>query len=411
MTEKPTILLIGTADTKADEILFMKQCISNAGATAVIMDVGILAKPVFTPEYANDEVAAAAGTTIADIIAVGEESPAMAKMSQCASALAFQLFEQGEIHGMIALGGTMGTDLALDVANALPLGFPKFIVSTIAYSHLLPPERLAPDVMMILWSGGLYGLNSICKSALSQASGAVVGACRAVQPPQRDRPLIAMTSLGKSCLNYMVSLQPEIEARGFELAVFHTTGMGGRAFEALCAQKRFAAVMDFSLQEVANQINGSVVSSGDDRMENAGRAGIPQIVAPGAIDLVDVQAWREVPEPFKNLAYHEHNRLIGSVVMTPQMRRHAARMTAQKLARAKGPTKFILPLKGVEEWDREGEPLNDPEGLAAFIDEMRQAIDPATEMIEIDAHINDPLFAQTALAILDRWIADGVVKP
>ena len=216
----------------------------------------------------------------------------MTKMAEGATAVARRLYADGRIDGMLALGGTMGTDLALDVASALPLGVPKFIVSTVAYSHLIPPERIPPDLMMILWAGGLYGLNELCRSALAQAAGAVVGACRSAAPPREMRPVIGMTSLGKSCLRYMEDLLPALEARGYDVAVFHTTGMGGRAFEALAADGRFVAVMDFSLQELANHIGGSVVSAGPNRLEGAGGRGVPQIVAPGAIDMIDFPTWR-----------------------------------------------------------------------------------------------------------------------
>jgi uncharacterized protein (UPF0261 family) len=203
---------------------------------------------------------------------------------------------------VLALGGTMGTDLALDVANALPLGFPKVLVSTIAYSHLLPSERIAPDLIMVLWAGGLYGLNSLCRSALSQAAGAVLGACRSVVAPSPGRPMVGMTSLGSSVLGYMKLLKPELERRGYELAVFHSTGMGGHAFETLAAQGRFVAVMDLCLQELVNDLGGSCVTAGADRLLGAGRAGVPQIVAPGATDMVDYPAWAGIPERFQGRA-------------------------------------------------------------------------------------------------------------
>ncbi|MBL4891077.1 MAG: Tm-1-like ATP-binding domain-containing protein [Rhizobiaceae bacterium] len=145
-----------------------------------------------------------------------------------AGILARQLNETGKIDGMIALGGTMGTDLALEVACALPLGVPKIIISTFAFSPLVPPERLAADVQMILWAGGLFGLNSICKSSLNQAAGAIYGAALASEKPDRSRPMIGMASLGKTCLNYMVALKPALEERGFQATIFHSTGMGGR---------------------------------------------------------------------------------------------------------------------------------------------------------------------------------------
>jgi uncharacterized protein (UPF0261 family) len=406
-----TILLIGTADTKADELLYMKRCLSEAGGSALVMDVGVLGTPPFTPEQRNVDVAAAAGTTLEAIAALGDENLAMTKMAAGAVGVARRLHAAGEIHGVLALGGTMGTDLALDVTAALPLGLPKLIVTTVAYSHLIPPERLAPDLMMILWAGGLYGLNSVCRTILSQAAGAILGACAAPVPSAATRPLIGISSLGKSCLNYMVELTPALAARGYECAVFHSTGMGGRALEALAAQDRFAAVFDLAMQEVANEANGSVVTAGPHRLETAGARGIPQICAPGASDMIDLQSWREIPGRYAGRPYHAHNRLLGSVSMSTEERRATARLVMRKLAHASGPTAFLLPLKGIEAWDRPGEPLHDPEGLAAFIDEVRRCARGRIEFVELDCHINDPEFVTAALAIFDRWVAEGRVRP
>ena len=411
MTASPRILLIGTCDTKADEMLFMKECIESGGGRVMVMDVGVLGEPPFPPEVRNTEVATAAGTTLDAIVALGDENLAMTKMADGAVAAVLDLYARGQVDGVLALGGTMGTDLALDVTAALPLGMPKFLVSTVAFSHLIPPERLAPDLMMILWAGGLYGLNSICRSILSQAAGAILGACRAVVRPVPGAPLVAIASLGKSALTYMVTLKPELERRGYEVAVFHCTGMGGRAIESLARQKRFAAVLDLCLQEVGNEAHGSVVTSGADRLEAAGAAGIPQIVAPGAIDMIDMQTWKPVPPHYEGRPYHAHNRLIASVLMTQEERRAAARLVMAKLAAAVGPTAFILPVRGIEAWDRPGEPLHDAAGLAAFCDEMRRAEWDVVRFVELDAHINDPAFVDTVLAVFDGWVAEGRVVP
>ena len=409
MTQALNILLIGTCDTKADEILFIKSCIEAQGATVAIMDVGILGKPHFTPDHSNDDVAHAAGTTLADICATGDENVAMTRVAEGAVALTLQLFAAGKVQGMIALGGSMGTDLALDVAGCLPIGVPKFVVSTISFSHLLPPDRIPADVMMILWSGGLYGLNSICKAILSQAAGAVVGAARAVVMPTGTRPKIGMTSLGKSCLKYMVALKPAIEARGYELVVFHSTGMGGRAFANLAGQGAFAAVLDLCLQELSNEMGGSMVVSGKSRLEAAGLAGVPQIVAPGAVDMVDFPAWADLSARYADRPFHAHNRLIASITTPPEERRQLARIIGQKLSLATAPVAVVMPLHGVEEWDRPGEPLHDPEGLAAFTDEFRKALAPTVQLHEVHAHINDAEFTDTVLAVLDGWIAAGIV--
>jgi uncharacterized protein (UPF0261 family) len=407
--DAPIILVLGTADTKADEISFIKECLEAGGAKASIMDVGVLGEAPMAVDFSKHDVARAAGTTNQAIAALGDENLAMAKTAEGAAALTLELHQSGRVDGLLALGGTMATDLALDVTSALPLGVPKVVVSTVAFSPLLPPERLAPDLMMVLWAGGLYGLNSLCRSSLSQACGAVVGAARLVQRPQQQKPIVGMTSLGKTSLSYMVHLKPELEARGYEVAVFHTTGMGGRAMETLAARGELAAVMDFSLVEVSNHLNGSLVSAGSDRLEGAGRAGVPQIVAPGGVTLIDMQAWAPMPERFQGREFHAHNRLIACAIMEENEKRAAARAIAAKLGQAIGPTAFIMPLKGIDEWDKPGGPFHDPGGLAAFTNEMRNALEPPVELIELDAHINDRAFADRALAVLDRWVEEGLV--
>jgi uncharacterized protein (UPF0261 family) len=411
MSASPVVLLVGTVDTKSDEVGFLRQCIEAAGGSALVMDVGVLGRGALVPDLPNTDVAQAAGASLADVASSGDENSAMALMARGASALALRLQQEGRIHGVLLLGGSMGTDLALDVCGALPLGFPKVVLSTIAYSHLLPPDRIPPDLMMVLWAGGLYGLNGLCRSALAQAAGAVVGAARSARAVQAERPMVGMTSLGSSALGYMKFLQPALAERGYELAVFHTTGMGGRAFEALAAQGRFAAVMDFSLQELVNELGGSCVTAGADRLLGAGRAGTPQIVAPGATDMVDYPAWQAVPPRFAGRASHDHNRLIASVSIEPEMRREVAREIWQRLGRSRGPACLLLPTQGIEGWDRPGEPMHDPAGLAALVDELQRDVPASAELVAVEAHINDPAFANAALAVFDRWVAQGLIVP
>jgi uncharacterized protein (UPF0261 family) len=404
-----TILVVGTFDTKDDELNYISSVIRAQGGDVLTMDVSVLGDPSQPTDISKHEVASAGGSSIADAIASENENTAMQIMARGAAALALQAYAQGRVQGVLVLGGSMGTDLALDVCAALPLGVPKYVVSTVSFSPMLPPERLAPDIQMILWAGGLYGLNSVCKASLSQAAGAVLGAARAVEVPKHDKPLIGMTSFGKTVLRYMVSLKPALEQRGFEVAVFHATGMGGRAFEALAAQNRFAAVLDFAPQEVANHVFGSAITAGPDRLTNAGRAGIPQVISIGCYDLVDLVGWQPIPPALQDRPAHAHNRLLTSVVQTPDERRQLARVICEKLAMAKGPSVFLLPNKGGNEWDREGGPLHDAEGLAAFCDEMRKAVPLNVTLVELDAHINDAEFSDATLRIFDQWVADGVI--
>ncbi|MDB4198374.1 Tm-1-like ATP-binding domain-containing protein [Ascidiaceihabitans sp.] len=405
-----TILVIGTYDTKDEELHYICDRIAAQGGKVLSMDVSVLGDPSKPTNVSKHQVAEAAGSSIQAAIDSGDENTAMQIMARGASTLSARLYADGKIDGMLALGGTMGTDLALDCAQALPMGVPKYVVSTVSFSPLIPADRLSPDIQMILWAGGLYGLNSVCKSSLSQAAGAVLGAANAVEPPKSDKPVIGMTSLGSSCLKYMKYLRDPLQERGFEVAVFHATGMGGMAFEALARQGYFAAVMDFALPELGNLMVGSVINGGADRLTNAGASGIPQIVSPGCADLIDFAGWQAIPAAYADRPFHAHNRLIKSSGLSPDERRALVRDIAVRLADAKAPVHVLMPTQGVEEWDRVGEPAHDPDGLAAMVDEVGKAIKAPAELTMLNSHINDQTFADAALAVLDGWIVDGTVK-
>ncbi|MEL7131071.1 MAG: Tm-1-like ATP-binding domain-containing protein [Pseudomonadota bacterium] len=405
-----TILVVGTYDTKNDELTYMTKRIIAMGGGVLRMDISVLGEPQTPVDISKAEVAEAAGSTIEAAIDSGDENAAMQIMARGASTLALSLHRAGRFDGVVILGGSMGTDVALDICQALPLGVPKYVVSTVSFSPVIPTDRLSADIQMILWAGGLYGLNSVCKASLSQAAGAVLGAARAVEPPVADRPMVGMTSLGSSCLRYMKRLKPELEARGFDVAIFHATGMGGMAFESIAREGGFACVMDFALPELGNLMAGSVVNSGPDRMLNAGRAGIPRIVAPGCLDLIDFAGWQEIPAQYQDRPFHAHNRLIKCSAFNAGERRATAREIAARLKQSDTPAHVILPAGGIEEWDRAWGPAHDPEGLAAFCDEMRRVIAPPLGFTEVEAHINDDEFADAALAIFDDWVADGTIK-
>ena len=410
MSDSKTILVIGTYDTKDDELGFLAGVIRDQGGRVVTMDVSVLGDPSQPTDYSKHEVAAEGGSSIQAAIDSGDENHAMQIMAKGASLLAARLHKEGKYDGMIVLGGTMGTDLALDVASALPLGVPKYIVSTVSFSPLIPADRLAADTQMILWAGGLYGLNSVCKASLSQAAGAVLGAARAVQRPDPDKPLIGMTSLGTSALKYVIPLKPALEERGFEVAVFHATGMGGRAYECLAGQGAFACVFDFCTQELGNHVHGSNISVGADRLTNAGVSGTPQIVAPGCYDLVDVVGWQPIDSKWDAHMKHAHNRLITSIVLQADETKLVARAHCEQLAKATAPTALILPEHGLGEWDREGADLYNPDGLSAFLAEFETHVPDTVATHRLPCHINDAAFAEKALEIFDSWCADGTVR-
>lgn len=405
-----TILVVGTYDTKNDELEYMVERIRSLDGGTLSMDISVLGDPALPTDYSKHDVAEAGGSSIQAAIDSGDENTAMQIMAKGASTLARRLFDEGKVDGVVVLGGTMGTDAALDICQALPLGVPKYVVSTVSFSPLIEPQRLSADIQMILWAGGLYGLNSVCKSSLSQAAGAVLGAAHAVEPASGDKRMVGMTSLGSSCLKYMKLLKPELEARGFEVAIFHATGMGGMAYESIAREGGFACVMDFALPELGNLLAGSVVNGGDDRMLNAGRAGIPQIIAPGCLDLIDFAGWQEIPAQYQDRPFHAHNRLIKSSGLNGEERRETAREIARRLKASETPAHVILTSGGIEEWDRPGGEAHDPEALAEFCDEMRKQMTDPILFTELDCHINDQAFADAALQIFDGWVADGTIK-
>ncbi|MFZ1816033.1 MAG: Tm-1-like ATP-binding domain-containing protein [Rhizobiaceae bacterium] len=410
MNQKKTILVIGTYDTKDPELHFVCDCIRKIGGEVLSMDVSVLGDPSKPTDISKHDVAAAAGKTIQDAIDSGDENHAMQIMAEGASKITAQLHADGRIDGMIALGGSMGTDLALDCARSLPLGVPKYVVSTIAFSAIIPPDRLTADIQMILWAGGLYGLNDICRATLSQAAGAVYGAALAVVPPVPDRPVIGMMSFGSSALRYMVHLREPLIERGFSVAVFHGTGMGGMAMERLTRQGYFACVLELAAAEIGNLMVGSVLNAGESRMTAAAELGVPIIAAPGFGDMIDFATWAPVPERFRYRPYHAHNRLIASASLSGEERKELAREFARRLKASKGPVEFILPTGGVHAWDTQGMPAHDPAGLAAMVEGYKEAMSDPVKLTVMDCHINDPAFSKKVLEIIDRWIGDGTIK-
>ena len=401
-----TIIVIGTLDTRGNEIKYLRDRIEERGHQARVMDVGVLGEAPFEPAITRDEVARAAETTIDDIIALGHEGRAMSAMAQGASAIVGDLYEKDKVDGVIAAGGSMGTYLALEVMKALPLGPPKLIVSTIAFSPLIAPETVCADFSMMLWPAGLYGLNSISKGVLDTAAGSISGAAEAFIKKKKRRKRVGITSLGTSQLKYVEMLKPALEQRGYEVAVFHTVGMGGMAFEQAITDGLIDVALDLSLVELVDHVRGGVTTSGKYRLEAAGQKGIPQIVGAGAIGHFFWSSEKPLPPQLQDRKHHRHNQLLTIVAGKTKDKVEVGALVADKLNRAKGPTAVVIPLVGWIEGDRHPKsPFHDPEGGRAFSQALKSKLKPEVKVIEIDAHINDPLFSETILRLFDEIVA------
>ena len=329
----------------------------------------------------------------------------MSAMAQGASAIVGDLYEKDEVDGVIAAGGSMGTYLALEVMKALPLGLPKLIVSTIAFSPLVAPEAVCADLSMMLWPAGLYGLNSISKGVLDMAAGSISGAAEAFIKRKQRKKMVGITSLGTSQLKYVEMLKPALEQRGFEVAVFHTIGMGGMAFEQAITNGLIDVALDLSLVELVDHVRGGVTTCGKYRLEAAGEKGIPQIVGAGAIGHFFWPSGKPLPPHLKDRKHHRHNQLLTIVAGKTEDKVEVGALVAQKLNKTKGPTAVIIPLVGWIEGDRHPKsPFHDPEGGRAFSQALKGKIKPEVRVIEVDAHINDPLFSETILRVFDKLV-------
>ena len=394
-----TLLLIGTLDTKGAEFAYARDLIHERGHRTLVMDGGVLYDPPFTPDVGAAEVADAGGSALETLRRQADRGQALDVMIRGVCVLAERLYEQGRIDGVLGLGGSGGTALATAAMRALPVGLPKVMVSTLASGDVAPYVGVK-DVTMTYSVVDIAGLNRISRRIIANAVGAVCGMVEQTVPEAEDRPLIATTMFGVTtpCLD---RVRERLEAEGYEVLVFHATGSGGRAMEALIDSGFIAGVADVTTTEWCDELVGGVLSAGPHRLEAAARAGLPQVVSCGALDMVNFWAVDTVPEPFKHRTLYRHNANVTLMRTTPDECAALGRIIAEKLNRATGPTTLLIPLQGVSAIDRDGQPFHDPAADAALFQALRDHLDASVTRVELDLHINDPAFAD---AIAERLL-------
>ena len=398
---RKSIAVLGTLDTRGEEFKYVKDMIERKGHKAIVIDCSSLGEPTFPPDIRHEEVAKAAGVSIKEVAAL-EEGEAIPLMAQGAAKIVKELHLAGRLHGMIAMGGSMGTWLGQIAMKALPLELPKLMVSTVAFTSFLPPIA-SNGQMLTNCIAGMWGLNTIGKASLDKAVAAIVGMAEAYEQIALEKPLIGITTIGSAATDYVFRIKPLIEERGYELAVFHTVGFsGGNAMEELIERGVITAVLDLCLMEIPDYLYGGWCSAGPNRLEAAGRKGIPQVVAPGGVEWV---AWAGPPETLpprlKDRLFHVHNPMDTLVALTVAEKAEVGRWIAQKLNQATGPTAVILPLGGFTKWGRPGGFFYNPDADRALIEALKQHIGRRIRVVEVDASINDPVFIETVIAIFD----------
>jgi uncharacterized protein (UPF0261 family) len=394
-----TIVLIGTLDTKGAEYGYIRDRIVEQGCRVIVVDVGILGKPLFQPDITREQVAQAAGVSIAEVASSREEGEAIQPMSEGAVKIVQELHQSGELDGVLALGGSMGAMLCTTVMRALPLGIPKVMVSTQASGDTRPYVG-TKDIVMIPSLADIVGLNRITKNVLTLAAGAVVGMVNAAPcPVSSDKPLIGLTLQGDlmPCANSVMEL---LEQRGYEVVVLHAVGTGGRTLEEWIEQGLLAGVFDLVTTEVLQHMYGGLNDAGPARLEAAGARGIPQLVAPGKADIITFDGTQGIPEHLRGRKLLMHTPIRVVARSTKEERAEMGRVMAEKLNKAIGPTAVIIPKKGFSAADKEGSDWYDPEANLALINALKGELKPEIKLVEVDAHINDKLFAETAAILL-----------
>lgn len=403
MTAK-TIAVLGTLDSKGSEHAFVAEQIRSRGHRALLIDVGTGGEPGVTPEIDRFTVAAAAGLDLVSLLAKQDRGECVAAMSEAAPLLVARLAAEGRIDGIISLGGGGGTAIATSAMRALPVGFPKLMVSTLASgntAHYLGGK----DITMMPSIVDVSGLNRISRMIFSRAAGAICGMVEAdLAYAKEDRPLIAASMFGNTtaCVDQARVI---LEEAGYEVLVFHATGTGGKTMESLIEEGRFAGVLDITTTEWADEWAGGTLSAGPTRLEAAGRAGVPAIVTPGCLDMVNFGERATVPDKYKNRRLYLHNPQVTLMRTSPAECAELGRILAEKVNAYTAPVTVLLPTKAISIISAEGKPFYDPEADEALFTAIKKNLAGSVELIEVEAEINDPAFSRACAAALLRHLS------
>jgi uncharacterized protein (UPF0261 family) len=392
-----SVVLLGTLDTKGAEYAFLRDRLLEHGVEVLVVDAGINDPVGLVPDIARDEVARAAGADVGALATAGDRGAAVTAMAAGAEAVVRQLYEEGRLAGILALGGSGGSSIATQAMRALPVGIPKLMVSTVASGDTRPYVG-AVDVTMMYSVVDIAGVNSVSARIMANAAGAIAGMVAATVPELEEKPLVGATMFGVTT-PCVTRARERLEELGYEVLVFHATGAGGQSLEALVRDGFLAGVLDTTTTELADELVGGVLSAGPDRLEAAGAAGVPQVVSLGALDMVNFGPRESVPPQFEGRNLYVHNPTVTLMRTTPDECAELGRTIGRKLSNATGPTVLFVPLKGVSMIAVEGQVFHDAGADAALFAGLHETLGASVEVHEVETDINDPEFA---VAMADR---------
>jgi uncharacterized protein (UPF0261 family) len=398
------IAVLGTFDTKGEEHGYVAALIRQRGHQPFLIDVGTLEAPKLQPDVARTEIAAAAQADLAAVVARRDRGEAVAVMTKGAPIVLARLQREGRIDGVISLGGGGGTAICSAAMRVLPVGFPKLMVSTLASGNTAPYVGVK-DIVMMPSVVDVAGLNRLSRKLLAQAAGAICGMVEARVPADvADKPVIVASQFGNTtpCVTHARTL---LETAGYEVMVFAATGNGGRTMESLIESGVAAGVLDITTTEWADELVGGVLNAGPTRCEAAARGGVPAIVTPGCLDMVNFGERASVAEKFNDRRFYQHNAQVTLMRTNPEECAELGRILAAKCNLSTGPVSVLLPLRGISVISAPGQPFHWPEADAALFGEWKRHLRADIPVLEYNGNINDPAFAELCVRELMKNLA------
>ena len=386
-----TIAILGTLDTKGEEHAYVAELIRARGHEALMIDVGTQGAPTVAPDISRSELIGSQTFT--------DRGAAVAAISEAAAAFCAQLVATGKIDGIISLGGGGGTAIGTAAMRALPVGLPKLMVSTLAASESAPAYMGVKDVTMMPSIVDVAGLNRISRPIFANAAGAICGMVETAAPAAEDKPVIAASMFGNTteCVNHAKDL---LEAAGFEVLVFHATGTGGRTMESLIETGLVAGVLDLTTTEWADEHVGGILGAGPTRLEAAARAGVPAVIAPGCLDMVNFGEPDTVPAKFSGRTFYHHNPQVTLMRTSADECLALGKLLAEKINLSTGPVKVLLPWDGISVISQPDGPFHDGAADVALFDTLKVHLRDDIAVEELDCSINAPQFAEAAARAL-----------
>jgi uncharacterized protein (UPF0261 family) len=398
------VVILGSLDTKGLEVAFLRERVRAEGGVPLVVDTGVLPEPTTSADISRHDVAHAAGSSIEALIEKGDKSYALVTMAQGASVLLGKLLQEGQLGGVLSIGGSRGTALSTRVMQSLPVGLPKLMVSTMASGHnAFGPYVGTKDVTVMHSVADVQGVNAVTRRIFGNAAAAIVAMSRVGGPVQRGEKSILTASMLGVSTTLVSQIQALIENES-EVIAFHSVGTGGRAMEELIDSGLVEGVFDVSPGEMTAFVVDGPFSAGPERMRAAGRRGIPQVVAPGGLDFIIEGPVDDLPERYRGRKIMVHTPTISLVRTSAEEMEQVAQLIAGRLAESSGPAAVILPLRAFGWFACEGQPLHDPESDRAFIETFRACVPPGVQLVELDTHLNDPAVGETAIRLMQGML-------